>query len=200
MSLKKVMTGLFFGAVVLSGCSDSNNEEGAKESILDAEVELVEEASADTNVDEQEKQTAEVPEGHAEFEGISYYLPEGAEQVDIPDQGLPAILYLLDEVDRSNFNIVVEQLPSPMTLQEYMDAATALTGFDYSSLEYHDVNGIEWNEAISFNEEQGAQLNQRTFIHGEKAYVFTYASHPDDYEKYLGVYNTITESVSIIEQ
>ncbi|MBM6618507.1 hypothetical protein [Bacillus suaedaesalsae] len=92
-------------------------------------------------------------------------------------------------------------LPQPMKLDEYIEYATANTGYEYLSNENYTSNGIEWNEAISLNHsEQGTvKLNQRTFIVEDKAYVFTYGAIPDNYDSSLGDYKKITESV-IVEQ
>jgi len=207
MSFKGVGVCLFLGAMILTGCSDSSNEEGQEDKTLEAEVELVEKASADSPVEEEKQEEASNKEdvsasdgtiqGNTEFEGIHFNLPENAEQVEVPDQGMPVALYVIDQADRSNVNVVVEPLPFEMELKEYIEAATSITGFDYEFIEYYNVNGMEWNEAASFNSQEGTQLNQRTFIYDQKAYIFTYASLPENYEKHLSVFDSITNSVLI---
>ena len=209
MSFKDLVAGLLLGTVVLAGCSDSETDGAKEDDTFEADVELVEEASADSPVEEEEKveddsatqdeeNTIESNiQGNTEFEGINFNLPENAEQVEVPDQGMPVALYIIDQNDRSNVNVVVEQLPMKMELKDYIEAATNITGFDYESIDYYNVNGMDWNEAVSFNTQEGTQLNQRTFIHEDRAFIFTYASLPENYEKHLAVFDSITESVLI---
>ncbi len=212
MSVKDLVAGFLLGTVILTGCSDSETDGAKEDDTFEADVELVEEASADSPVEEEEKveddsatqkeeNTIESNiQGNTEFEGINFNLPENAEQVEVPDQGMPVALYIIDQNDRSNVNVVVEQLPMKMELKDYIEAATNITGFDYESIDYYNVNGMDWNEAVSFNTQEGTQLNQRTFIHEDRAFIFTYASLPENYEKHLDVFNSITESVIINSQ
>ena len=209
MSFKNLVAGLLLGTVILAGCSDSETDGAKEDDIFEADVELMEEASADSPVEEEEKVEDDFAteeeestiesnvQGNTEFEGINFNLPENAEQLEVPDQGMPVALYIIDQNDRSNVNVVVEQLPMKMELKDYIEAATSITGFDYQSIDYYNVNGMEWNEAVSFNTQEGTQLNQRTFIHDDRAYIFTYGSLPENYEKHLDVFNSITESVLI---
>ncbi|WP_145997299.1 DUF1795 domain-containing protein [Salirhabdus sp. Marseille-P4669] len=104
---------------------------------------------------------------------------------------------MLDEVDRTNFNVLVESLPEEMTLDEYISLATSNTGFEYLSNENYTVDGQEWNEVVSLNHQEGTKLNQRTFMIGTDVYIFSYASLPENYDKHIEVFESITDSVAI---
>lgn len=136
------------------------------------------------------------------FEGISFHIPEFAEELDMGDQGLPMEVYMLDGTLGTSFNVLVETLPEPMSLEEFIGYATANTGYEYLSNENYKSNEIEWNEAVSLNHtDQGTiKLNQRTFIIENKAYVFTYGTIPDYYDNSFEDFKKITESVSFEQQ
>lgn len=130
-----------------------------------------------------------------QFEDISFLLPENVEPLELGDQELPMIGYLLNRESGANFNIVMEPLPIPLDLDSYIEIATSVTGFDYESITNYEHGGIEWNEAIS--KQSGLVLNQRTFIHDNKAYVFSFASLETVYEDWLKVFEEVTNSVVI---
>lgn len=136
------------------------------------------------------------------FEGISFHIPETAEELDMGDQGVPMEIYMLDSTLGTSFNVLVETLPEAMSLDEYVKLATANTGYEYLNNENYKSNGIEWNEAVSLNHtDQGTiKLNQRTLMIENKAYVFTYGSITDNYDNSFEDFKKITESVSFEQQ
>jgi len=93
----------------------------------------------------------------------------------------------------------IRTITTAFKLKEYIESATANTGYDYQSNEYYTANGIEWNEVVSLNNTpQGTfQLNQRTFMKDDHVYIFTYASTPDNYEQNLQDFNNVIESVIV---
>ncbi|WP_062107993.1 hypothetical protein [Bacillus niameyensis] len=169
------------------------NEDAAKDD-ENAAKDQDDEANKDTDDSKSDTENANT-DANTTFEGISFALPEIAEQIDIPDQGMPAEAYILNEEDGTNFNVIVETLPSALSLDTYIELATAQTGFDYESIENYSSNGMEWNEAISKNE--GYKLNQRTFVVDDKAYIFSFASSDGSYDEFLPVFEDITKSVVV---
>lgn len=213
MKFKLFFTCLIIGVMMLTGCSsDSSSSEQTKPQEEEKQAIDVNEQNSpkeqENTVDEQkeavnkesapaEQEATNEAVASTTFEGISFNLPADAEKIEIPDQGMPVAMYLLDQTDRTNFNVLVETLPQPMSLDSYIELATANTGFEYSSNQNYSVNDIEWNEVVSLNPQQGSKLNQRTIVIDNKAYVFTYSSLPENYEKHIETFKAITDSVSI---
>lgn len=208
--MKKRFIGFFstvvFGTLLLVGC-------GSKEADTTQE-EQEQEVEAPTNEGSEQQQSSEdetietsqssVNEENNEvistsFEGVSFNIPNYAEKLDLGEQQLPVDAYMLDSSTGTSFNIVLEPLAEPLSLEEYMKYATANTGFEYLSDEYYTSNDIEWNEVVSLNHtEQGTlKLNQRTFIIDNQVFIFTYASTPESYDQLLQDFNAITESVKV---
>lgn len=174
--------------------NDTDANEDAEKDNDNASIDQDDAANKDTDDNKSDTANANT-DVNTTFEGISFALPEIAEQIEIPDQGMPAEAYILNEEDGTNFNIIVETLPGALSLDTYIELATAQTGFDYESIENYNSNGMEWNESISKNE--GYKLNQRTFVVDDKAYVFSFASSDGSYDEFLPVFESITESVVV---
>ncbi|KAA0547994.1 DUF1795 domain-containing protein [Bacillus sp. BGMRC 2118] len=181
------------GVFALAGCN-AEETNSKKEVENKAEETTAEATKANETAMEEDSDLKTIT-----FEEISFQIPSTAEELDMGDQGLPMELYMLDAALGTNFNVLVETLPQTMSLDEYIELATANTGYEYLSKENFTSNGIEWNEAISLNHsDQGTvKLNQRTFIIEDKAYVFTYGAVPDNFDSSLDVYKDITDSVTV---
>ncbi|MCH1624376.1 hypothetical protein [Fredinandcohnia quinoae] len=211
--MNKKITSLLFtlilAIVFVAGCSSDEasskkDKEPKQETKTDEKAEKdakeKEEPKDEPNKEEEDKEETkgEDVEFLADyFEGITYDVPIYAEESDPGEQSLPIKLYMLDSAIGTNFNVILETLPQPMKIKEYIDIATASTGFEYLSNEYYTANGIEWNESISLNhsDEGTVKLNQRSFIIDNKTYIFTYAALPEHYDSNIQDFIKITDSV-----
>lgn len=131
-----------------------------------------------------------------ELEGASFQVPTEFVKTDAgQDVGLPYVLFSIDGI--SSINLVVEDISAypDTTLKEYMDITIATTGYDYESVEYYELNGMEANEAISFMNE-GWKLQQTTILHNGKAYIFTYGNTPEKFDEQLPLIKDILNTVS----
>lgn len=207
--MKKRFIGFFstvlFGTLLLVGCGSKEADTTQEEQEQEVEAPTNEGSEQQSSEDETiETSQSSVNEENNEvistsFEGVSFNIPNYAEKLDLGEQQLPVDAYMLDSSTGTSFNIVLEPLAEPLSLEEYMKYATANTGFEYLSDEYYTSNDIEWNEVVSLNHtEQGTlKLNQRTFIIDNQVFIFTYASTPESYDQLLQDFNAITESVKV---
>ncbi len=135
------------------------------------------------------------------MEKMAFSFPADAKEIEIPDQGIPVRGFYLDK-DRTNFNLVVETLPNPMDLNEYIKLSTAAaekTGIEYDSKANIKINNVEWNESVGIGK-TGLKLDQRTVIHNGKAYIFTYTAIPSNYYRHFQTYENIVASAKFTDR
>ncbi len=180
---------------------EENEDEGTEDA---TEEDTTEETSTEESDDaeastEDEQDTDQSEQASTDpFDIISYDVPEGASEEPM-NLGMPAKGYVLDTTTGANFNIVVEDLPPEMGLDTkgYIDVAIENQGLEPESRETLDINGREWIELeITY---ENTLVNQRTFVHNNQAFVFSYSALPDSYEEHLPTFDEIVESVEIAE-
>lgn len=144
--------------------------------------------------DEKEEKLAEVSKT-VELEGASFKVPNDFEQVDAGQIELPYILFSIDGT--ASFNLVVEDISvAPnITLKEYVDISTSKTDFDYQSIDYYELNGMEANDATSFKNENW-KMQQTTILNDDKAYIFTYGNVPEKFDEQLPLIREILNTVA----
>lgn len=76
-----------------------------------------------------------------------------------------------------------------------MDLSTAQTGFDYQSIDYYELNGMEANDATSFKNENW-KMQQTTILNNGKAYIFTYGNVPAKFDEQLPLIKEILNTVA----
>src|SRR5690625_1206694 len=221
MNIRVLLIGVVTFMLILTGCGNNQNDnnENSKEPSNQIEEnnnedhtndknnnndENVNNAGAEDNDgDEENNASQDGSESNAESLGqISYMIPKEAIEMEIEEQEMPVVLYMLEESTGTSFNIVEEKLPEEMelTLDEYMgfalDSAEA-AGIEFESSENFDMDGKEWNEVVGQN--QGFPLMQRAVIYNNVAYVFTLSSgSQESFEKYVDTFRDITASVEQI--
>lgn len=187
-------------SIIITGCGGGNEKSAA-----DQEKQSVEKETRAEKSDENSSATAESEKVDTTaveskiveqtFEKITFNMSESYQQLEIEDQGIPAVVYMMDVNDRTSFNIIVEKLPDGMTLDQYIQVATAQTGFDYISNQNYSEGGFNWNEAVSINPASKQKMSQRTIIIDGAAYVFTYAAFPEKYDTHYAEFAEVTKSV-----
>jgi len=226
MNIRKLLIGLVTLMLILAGCgsgdnndnNNNNNDNNNQNEVNDTNNNednnnLNDEDNNDNGINNEdnndnddenntnnEENADSAGDGGTEtFGQLSYTVPEGAEVVEVEDQGMPVILYMLDEATGTSFNIVEEELPEDMdlSLDEYMEFAVEggeASGIEYETPESIEVNGKEWNELYGVS--QGFPILQRTAIYNNVAYVFTLSSGNEDvFDKHIDTLKEITESV-----
>lgn len=192
--MKKIKLSLFLvaGLLILGGCASEPTEEVGTVKNTGEKV-----TTEGANQNEEKGSSSEKAQKDVvlkSFEGITYNVPSNYIEMESDvESPLPIVLYVFDGT--SSFNIVVEDLASApgITLEQYIDYSVASTGFDYISNKYYELNGLDWNEAVSTN--QGVKLQQTSTIVDGKAYIFTYGGLPESFDKHLEDVKQILKSV-----
>ena len=195
----KILSIVTFSTLLLVGCGKEetvSTQSSQETEQTTNESEVVETSQTEVKENTENKGSELV---NVNFEEITFKIPNTAEKLDVGEQQLPVAVYLLDATIGTSFNVVLEPLQQPLSLKEYIDLATASTGYEYQSNEYYTTNGIEWNEVVSLNNTpQGTmKLNQRTFMKDDQVYIFTYAGTPENYESNLQDFKNVIESVIV---
>lgn len=195
MKFIKALPLLLAGAILLTACNSEDTDTKAKDN-EPAVQEETKKNETKTPIEDKVSSTLGTP---VSFEGIEFTVPADAVETDLGVQPVPVIGYYLDTKTGANFNVLVETIGSSYSLDQYIEIATAQTGYDYSAKENYTANGIEWNMSIStIDTAQGAvQLDQRTFIHDGKAYIFSFGTSSDLYNNTIDKFNAVVESVEI---
>ncbi|EKN69941.1 hypothetical protein BABA_07501 [Neobacillus bataviensis LMG 21833] len=189
-------------SIIFAGCSGDNEKTAANQEKHSVEKATKSEkpednSSATTEAEKVDTTAAESKITEQTFEKITFNMPESYQQLEIGDQGMPAVVYMIDANVGNSFNIVAEKLPDGMSLDQYIQAATAQTGFDYISNQNYTEGELNWNEAVSINPKSMQKMSQRTFILDGAAYVFTYAAVPDAFDKKYAEFVDLTKSVKV---
>ncbi|WP_163971824.1 DUF1795 domain-containing protein [Oceanobacillus halotolerans] len=193
-----MLLSISFFLVACSTETDSSEDVSEKDASSTNEEMAEKETATDTNEESNQDTETETQAGQViEFEGITFEVPSFAVSNELEESEYPTKSFILDANSGVNFNVIVEELPESKSINDYIEAATSQTGFEYLSKEYYTTNGIEWNESVSLNHTENGtvKLNQRTFIDDSKAYIFTYGSVQEIYEDQLSTFKTITNSV-----
>lgn len=189
----------------LAGCGGKDKvtvkEVEKEEPVIEEQEDAAEETpkteeKEETNVEADEKEEKLTDDSKTvELEGASFKVPNDFEQVDAGQIELPYILFSIDGT--ASFNLVVEDIsvaPS-ITLKEYVDISTSKTDFDYQSIDYYELNGMEANDATSFKNENW-KMQQTTILNNGKAYIFTYGNVPDKFDERLPLISEILNTVA----
>jgi len=206
-SLPLLLTGL----IALSACSANTDTE----SVDVKEEEVVETSASTTNTKTETKsdtsKSDETTESQSEqienqffdvdFGDISFALPESVVPIDVGEQPLPVLAVYLNQMTRTNLNVVAEPLAEPVSLDEYIENVIAQSGVEFVSNETYQSNGFAWNETIRFIENEMGEIHliQRTIIHNNTAYIFSYSGSPDVIENDFELFNYICASVTTIQ-
>ncbi|WP_143594934.1 hypothetical protein [Terribacillus saccharophilus] len=138
--------------------------------------------------------SAEPVDGKVTFEGISFELPSDYISLGkMEEMGIPMVGY---QYGSTTISVVAEDISTfpDLTLETYIDLAKQQTGYEYTSDETYEINGLETNELISMMD--GFTLQQNTIIHDGTAYIFSFNTMDETYEQDKEVFKTIMESVS----
>lgn len=146
--------------------------------------------SKDTSRNESKK----VQLSETTLEDATFSYPSDAQKLDVGEQDYPVVAYLLN-ADGSNFNLVVETLPTEMSLKEYIEAVKENAGYNYTEERYFTQNDLEWNELVA-KADNGIMLRQSAVIYNQKAYIFSYGAKPENVDKHLETYKNILKSVT----
>lgn len=178
--------------LLLSGCSTNSNNVDSKNPTSTPPATTQTPSPTDTNKTDVAKTTNKV------FENVSFDFPESFKELKAETSPMPFIVYQIG-TEGASFNLVVEELPMKLTLDQYMEAALKNFGVKPDSNKNFEINGVQWNEIVSTSAESGLKLNQRTFVEGNKAYVFTYGSFPEKYNDNLSVYEDVIKTVKLVK-
>lgn len=203
---KLLLTGFVSLMLVFAACGnageENNNNKNGDNGNRSENVNLDEENNEDENnagdTNEGNAGASEL-DGKVSFGQIAYTLPEEAVEMDIGDQIMPIVLYMLEEESGTSFNVVEEELPDNMnlTLEEYIEFAIengAASGIEYTDNKDLEINGKEWNQLEGIS--QGLPLLQRTVIFNNTAYIFSLSSGSEEsYEEAKQIFYDVTESV-----
>lgn len=196
---------LLAGMFALAGCSSTTTEQPVEE--IEKQEESESTVSEKTEVESKEEHTSEetttndIQLVETNFESISFVLPEDALPIDVGEQPLPVLAVFLNPATATNLNVVAEPLVESMSVEEYIDYVIAITGVEFVSNETYNSDGLEWNETVREMEYEAGllQLIQRTFIHNNTAYIFSYSGSSAVIDNELELFNTIWSSVTIVE-
>ncbi len=116
----------------------------------------------------------------------------------------PNLLFLyspLEENDtfQENMNVTVEQLPRAYSVEEYMDASMGQLKRIYSDLK---VNETSDNRHIISGVVSGIPVKQLQyfFVQDEVAYVLTFSSNQENFDRYYEDFELIADSFKIIKE
>lgn len=110
----------------------------------------------------------------------------------------PQLLFLYSPVEENddlqeNCNIMLEYLPAPYTVEEYKDASV-----EAIKAVYTDLQLIESQDNYQIFTGYIGTINvmqiQYIYIKSDIAYVLTFTSNPDNFDRYLEQFVTIAES------
>ncbi|WAA12661.1 hypothetical protein [Fervidibacillus halotolerans] len=184
----------------LSGCALSKDKKPAQNEAVEKNEIEENNQTVEENMEENESTTKEAESAvkipvtleKATFEVPEYFLELTSDQ----DYGLPYVRYIIDV--GASFNLVVEDLSKypGITLEQYIEIALASAKYDYKTNIYKEINGYRVNELITSPGDNGTILHQTTFLHDNKAYIFTYGSLEENYDEYLPVIEEILQTVS----
>ncbi|SOC43224.1 hypothetical protein [Ureibacillus acetophenoni] len=210
MKLYYTLPLLLAGLVALSGCSSSTTEQPVEEIEQQASKKTDSSNSEETSEESTEEKdstemvettTADIQFVETNFECISFVLPENAEPIDVGEQPLPVLAVYLNPTTKANLNVVAEELPEPMNVEEYIDYVIEITGEEFVSNKTYESNDLQWNETISVIDigTGDAHLVQRTIIHDDIAYIFSFSARAETVDSDIEIFDHITSSVTIIE-
>lgn len=143
---------------------------------------------------ESETSSAEPVDGKVTFEGVTFELPSDYISLgEMEEMGIPMVGY---QYGSTTISVVAEDISTfpDLTLDTYIELAKQQTGYEYTSDETYEINGMETNELISLMD--GFTLQQNTIIHDGTAYIFSFNTMDENYEQDKEVFKTIMESVS----
>ncbi|MFP7493050.1 hypothetical protein SFC66_04610 [Terribacillus saccharophilus] len=171
------------------------SEEGST-GLPESESPLEEESAGSVGADtlESESSSAEPVDGKVTFEGVNFELPSDYISLgEIEEMGIPLVAY---QHGSNVINVVAEDISTypDLTMETYVELSKQQTGFDYSSDETYEINGMETNELISNMD--GLTTQQNTFIHDGTAYIFTFSAMDETYEQDKESFKKVLESVS----
>ncbi|CAM3829921.1 hypothetical protein [Mesobacillus zeae] len=173
-------------------------KENSKETKQEDSKEKVEKESDDKvkSADSKESDKAMAEGTETKLEEATFTVPSHFMEQEAPkDFPFPIVVYAFKANDAvSSLNVLVEPVPDGVSFDQFLEASFASTGFDYESKKNFELNGQQWNEAVSINL-QGFKLNQKTVIHNGNAYIFSYASMPANYEVNMESYDKLIDSV-----
>ena len=108
---------------------------------------------------------------------------------------------------QENVTIAYEELPQPMTLQEYTESSiNLLRGLftEFNLIEQSDTTlaGNPAQEILYTGKMEGTDLKcmQVITLKDDKVYILTYTAFPTTYPRYLQAVQTMTESFEIVEK
>lgn len=179
---------LIFTAIIalLSGCSSNKVETKVNNQAV------VNNISVDTeNSNEIKRKT---------FEGISFeYLDSFQEfrSTTVSDE-TKYVAYVIDNGSTS-INLVVEDIPTEMTLDDYVKLSVENAGINVIKSGNFKLNDLDLNQTLSSSSQNNVELisNQVTLVYNGKAYVFTYASISENYDRYMPTFTNVINSIQI---
>lgn len=148
---------------------------------------------------------------HSSEYGIRVSYPKSWELQSTPESTPPLTLVaaFLSPVGlssvRQNVNLVIEDLPTTMTLEEYTAKGleiekNMLNSFSLTSSENISFFGRERAQRVMFTAASGTQklmFSQIWFLKGKRAYIWTFADKSDSFYKNLSTFERMMDSFLI---
>jgi len=100
---------------------------------------------------------------------------------------------------QENANLIIEALPAAYTVSEYMEASMASLESVYTNFKLLETSDMFHIVSGQFGEIPVQQI-QYFFIHDDKAYVLTFSSNPENFDRYRPTFDSIAQTLSFIEE